>query len=195
MILLSLIYFEFDYKDQTKPALLILLKEGHNYLKKIKVPHWIDFGTLLGSFREGKVIEYDNDVDFGFPIEYADVVLNNKHLLPKYIEFYDTSKKHGYPKFGIMHKTLGGNCDFYSYSRLQNGKLRYNLDPGYKSILDGRDIPYDFIYPLRDCKINNISVKCPNKTEQYLRHRYGYIGYNGIKDKQTGWYIPSSLKN
>lgn len=171
-------------------VLLILLSVGHEYLKKINVPHWIDFGTLLGSFREGKIIQYDHDIDFGFPIEYADIVKNNVHLLPNDITFYDTSKIHGFPKYGIMHKTLGGNCDFYSYSKLSNGKLRYNLRSDYKGTLDSRDVPHDFIYPLKNCKINDINVLCPNKTEKYLRYRYGYIGRNAIRDSQSGWYYP-----
>lgn len=191
ILILLIIYNHIEITNKpnkTNPALPILLKAGHEYLEKIKVPHWIDFGTLLGSFREGKIIEYDNDVDFGFPIEYAHIVKNNKHLLPNDIVFYDTSNKHGFPKFGIMHKTLGANCDFYSYSKLANGKLRYNLESSYKGTLDGRDVPYHFIYPLKDCMINDIKVKCPHKTEKYLRFRYGYIGYGGVKDQKTGWY-------
>jgi phosphorylcholine metabolism protein LicD len=35
-------------------------------LKESKVVYWIDFGTLLGAFRNGKVISHDHDIDFCF---------------------------------------------------------------------------------------------------------------------------------
>ena len=35
-------------------------------LKKSGVTYWIDYGTLLGAARNGKVIPHDHDIDFCF---------------------------------------------------------------------------------------------------------------------------------
>ncbi len=37
-----------------------------------KVPFVVDFGTLLGLVRDGDIINWDDDIDFSLPEEYAD---------------------------------------------------------------------------------------------------------------------------
>lgn len=46
-------------------AALENLKEIKDIFDKIGVEFWLDHGTLLGAFRDGKIIEWDSDVDLG----------------------------------------------------------------------------------------------------------------------------------
>lgn len=41
------------------------LREIKDVLDKNNVNYWLDFGTLLGAVRSGKLIEWDSDVDLG----------------------------------------------------------------------------------------------------------------------------------
>jgi hypothetical protein len=43
-------------------------------LTENKIPWWLEGGSLLGCYREGKRIEGDTDYDLGYPMEYAEKV-------------------------------------------------------------------------------------------------------------------------
>lgn len=45
--------------------LLELVDDVHAVLAAHGVPHWLDFGTLLGAVRDGELIPWDTDADFG----------------------------------------------------------------------------------------------------------------------------------
>ena len=41
------------------------LREIKDILDKNNVKFWLDAGTLLGAVRDGKIIEWDNNIDLG----------------------------------------------------------------------------------------------------------------------------------
>ena len=44
-------------------------------LNEHNIPWWPEAGSMLGCYREGKRIEWDDDYDIGYPVEYAKSVL------------------------------------------------------------------------------------------------------------------------
>lgn len=51
------------FKSLAPEALKRLSHTFKNYNKPLEI--WLEFGTLLGAYRDGKIIDYDYDLDFG----------------------------------------------------------------------------------------------------------------------------------
>ena len=51
------------------------LKQIKNLLDKHNIEHWLDEGTLLGVVREGKLIEWDHDIDLGTWIKNIEKII------------------------------------------------------------------------------------------------------------------------
>ena len=41
------------------------LRQVKEVLDNYDVEYWLDYGTLLGAVRDGKIIPWDNDIDLG----------------------------------------------------------------------------------------------------------------------------------
>ncbi len=59
-------------------------------LKVSGIPFWLEAGSMLGAAREGKRIEWDNDYDIAYPIQYAPDVLEALQVLKTSLIPYDT---------------------------------------------------------------------------------------------------------
>ena len=51
--------------NENESGLVSILRETKKVLDSHGVTFWLDCGTLLGAVREGKLLEWDNDVDLG----------------------------------------------------------------------------------------------------------------------------------
>lgn len=68
---------DLENKDQLKlQALEITLRQ----LDFLQIPHWVCNGTLLGIIRDGQLIPWDTDLDFGIPSEFNDIELYKSFL-------------------------------------------------------------------------------------------------------------------
>jgi hypothetical protein len=111
------------------------------------------------------------------------------HLLDPDYEFYDTSPRHRGPKYGIMHRKFGGNCDFYTYKRVEGRQLRICLGDAWHGTMDARDIPEEMVFPLEPIEIDGITLMRPRQIREYLVHRYGYIDHPAVlKSDGSGHY-------
>ncbi|HCL00161.1 MAG TPA: hypothetical protein DHW42_08685 [Candidatus Marinimicrobia bacterium] len=69
------------YRKQMKKMILNVI----DILEKNNIPYWLDEGTLLGIIREGDLLPWDHDADFGIPGEYAQKVIDLRYkFFPKY---------------------------------------------------------------------------------------------------------------
>jgi len=177
---------------RTRPQKMLnamLLRAAADFLKKCGIEFWIDYGTLLGQSRGEGLLSHEHDVDLSVMEEAYPLLQRQLHLLDPDCEFYDTSYRHDGPKCGITHRRFGGNCDFYTYRRLENGSLRICLGPEWHGTMDARDIPADLIFPLEHVRMNGLPVLRPGRTRDYLEHRYGYIHHPAVlKDDGSGHY-------
>ena len=138
---------------------------------------WLDFGTLLGYYRENDFISHDLDMDFGVQVssfEEFEVVekylINNGFNRTK--EFYFNKKL-----VELSYSYKGLNVDFIIYNK-KNDRVSSDTIFFMTNALGNptRYEVYHYEIPfsgLKGCYFKGIKVKVPENTQEYLRTLYG----------------------
>ena len=138
---------------------------------------WLDFGTLLGYYRENDFISHDLDMDFGVQVssfEEFEVVekylINNGFNRTK--EFYFNKKL-----VELSYSYKGLNVDFIIYNK-ENDRVSSDTIFFMTNALGNptRYEVYHYEIPfsgLKGCYFKGIKVKVPENTQEYLRTLYG----------------------
>ena len=137
---------------------------------------WLDFGTLLGIYRDKGLIKHDLDMDFGIVIDdYLDFQEKEKELLNK---GFQKTRELYYNKelMEISYDYKGLNVDFIVYKK-EEGYVK-SVVVGY--LLDALNRPckyesskYEIKFDgLKDYDFEGIKVKIPLNTHEYLEYQY-----------------------
>lgn len=163
-------YFDAENKD--------MLQAYCNALNKAGVKFWLEFGTLLGYYREHGFIAHDMDVDTGTYFENAAIVQKSLEnagfkLVREYKVWGDGGMEQCY-----LYKHI--TIDVF-YFRKDDNKMYCNsfyvLDN--VSIAVNKPIPFGvkrIEVPLMDyvpAKFYDCDVFVPEETDRYLRVHYG----------------------
>lgn len=136
-------------------------------------------GSLLGSYRNSKIICHDYDLDFGI-LEYD---FNNfydriKDIITKYPEYELVLYKLPYYKMlKLVHKKTRLNADIDIFLISDNGNTIRQYAPGfyttkyYKNCMV--NYPIDWFFPLKQGFLENRTVFVPSKPEKLLECFYG----------------------
>lgn len=172
-----------NYQNKKISHLQQIYQVTNGYLKTLGVDYWLDFGTLLGYYREQGILPHDIDVDFGVSELYFEKIWTSQHLLPKGFTMYDTTHKHRGPKLFINYK--GFDVDLYFYEDTGDKLASYEVTK-YPSEMK----PFDknLAFPLIKVDFLGSSTFVPNSSKEYLEHYYGYIGKNGVRNESTGYW-------
>ena len=144
-------------------------------LKKYDI--WLDFGTLLGYYRERDFINHDLDMDFGIIIpNYADFLVVEKELLDK---GFQRTKEFYFDKnlVELSYNYKGLNVDFILYKKDSNKISSDTIF--YMTNALGNPTRYEVyhyelpFFDLQECNFKNIVVKIPGNVEEYLSNLYG----------------------
>ena len=138
---------------------------------------WLDFGTLLGYYRENDFISHDLDMDFGVQVssfEEFEVIekplINNDFNRTK--EFYFNKNL-----VELSYSYKGLNVDFIIYKK-ENDKVSSDTIFFMTNAL-GKPTRYEVYHyeipfsGLKECEFKGKKVKIPNNTQEYLRTLYG----------------------
>ena len=138
---------------------------------------WLDFGTLLGYYRERDFINHDLDMDFGIIIpNYADFLVVEKELLDK---GFQRTKEFYFDKnlVELSYNYKGLNVDFILYKKDSNKISSDTIF--YMTNALGNPTRYEvYHYELpfngvEECNFKNTIVKIPGNVEEYLSNLYG----------------------
>ncbi len=161
-----------------------MLRKSAGFLNLIGEEYWIDFGTLLGFFREKGIIPHDIDVDFSIHESSYQKILANMDKIPDGFIFYDTSKNHYGPKCYLSFK--GFDVDIYCYEDLGD-KMRSYENSRYHN--ERQKIPKHLIYPLREEKLLGTRIFVPANPKKYLEFIYGSLSKDAQRDKNSGFWV------
>ena len=93
--------------NDTQRYILQVLREVVRVLDEMKVPYYMQGGTMLGAIRHGGFIPWDDDVDLGIPrADYERMLKEVAALLPENLELrtYDDETDHHYYFARIVDK-------------------------------------------------------------------------------------------
>lgn len=181
-----------------KEALKIIV----DLLYQANIPFWIDCGTLLGAYRYGGVIPWDNDLDLAVLVDDFQNVMNVLHQLdPKKFVVQDWSnrtREHTYLRVYIRENK--NHIDIY-HNRIDptTRTIATILSHEESNFMSKKWIErekcytvprsYETIFPLKRALFDGIEVPIPNQTEAYLQLQYGAdISPVKIYSEETGQY-------
>ena len=161
-----------------------LLRENFQEVLKIiynsqlnKYDLWLDFGTLLGFYRENDFINHDLDMDFGIIInDYDDFLEKEKYLIKKGFsrtkEFYYKNRL-----VELSYSYKGLNVDFIVYRRkadvIESDTIFFMTNALGKPTryeVSNYSLPFS---ELEEHNFKAVEIKVPNNAREYLSKLYG----------------------
>lgn len=162
------------------------LKDIAQVLNDAGLPWWVDCGTLLGAYRYGGVIPWDNDIDIALLLpDFQNARRAFNCLDPEKYMVQDWSGR-DYPNtfFKIYVRETGDMIDIYFYDINKNEKICAYVFALDKSLFffewwkQGerrftKPVSFDKIFPLKKALFDGIEVFVPNDPIPFLQRYYG----------------------
>lgn len=181
-------------KNYGVDALRILYDES----KKYGVELWLDFGTLLGWYREKDFISYDMDIDLGAFYKDIDKFQKMQKSLIEKGFIYSRTFEYDGEIVEESYSYQGLNVDIVYYKEQEGAKniysylIVYGMDFEKKPMGIEGYIEQNSIQGLKKIDFKGLEVSVPANTEEYLKNYYGetfMIPIPNFDWKASGLYI------
>ncbi len=154
--------------------LLELIGFAHELLTEHGILHWLEYGTLLGAVRDGELIPWDWDADFGILARDADAVLT----LRDEIEAAGHHVCLGDPASIRLHYSEVNRLGLDLWMWHERGDLLDSVEDDplvlWPGMHDRASFPAAFVEQLADVELHGTWLPAPSPVEVLLaEHRYG----------------------
>lgn len=148
-------------------------------LYKMGLDFWLENGTLLGYYREGKFIENDTDIDLGL-FDFKEGIV--EEFKKKGFELY---KEYGDKKTGLQYSLIrnGYKLDLFFFKKKRDGYYQYVWGEN----------KYSYKFPkftLKKARFYGMEFNIPHDTEKHLEAQYG-----DWKEPKPEWDYINDPKN
>jgi hypothetical protein len=154
--------------------LLELIGFAHELLAEHSILHWLDYGTLLGAVRDGALIPWDWDADFGILARDADAVL----ALRDEIEAAGHHVYLGDPASIRLYYSETNQLGLDLWMWQEQGDLLVSADDDplvlWPGMHDRASFPVAFVEQLTEIELEGTWLPAPSPVDVLLaEHRYG----------------------
>lgn len=154
--------------------MLDLICELDRICKKLEVPYWLDFGTLLGAQRHAGFVPWDDDADCGMLYDdmAAKIDLIKQEISPRFefsVRTADVKITCG--RIINKDKSFESHLDVFAYEDLGD-KMRAMLT-SFKIPNINDIVPKKLILPTSKILFEGKELSAPADVDFYLRGRYG----------------------
>jgi phosphorylcholine metabolism protein LicD len=166
-----------------------VLELADKAFKKSGVFYWLEFGTLLGVYRDGKLIEYDTDLDVG--VFLNDYSINLEIELKKlgFKQEHEFLVDDGLVGREQTFSRNGINLDVFYFQKTEDGMFCHLFPYNEQKQRVVRQINTS-VNTFKTKEWQSITVNIPEDTNQRLTDTYGDYSIK-IKD----WYTPDAALN
>ena len=205
-------------KDSYDKALFNTLKYGsHRVELARKLIPWLnkfpggliwflESGTLLGAYRNGKMLDHDDDFDLGFYLPKKNLsilrrlntYLKDAGFNCRIVDTYCTKVEIFDPKHGKYSlKNREGNPDFHNVTVDITMFIDSPGKPGMVTFLHNHaekgdlHVPITTVSRLDSLEYEGYHWPVPSNTKKFLEGIYGYIGHGAIYNPLTFRYEKS----
>ena len=162
---------------------------------------FLDGGTLLGAYRNGKMLPHDDDFDYGIYVPDQESLMPLLESLKAYLEATLPEKYGARVVTSYSKKVEVYQPEFGKYPLRDTDY--HNVTVDITSFVDDGEgnlrmphFSYDWfrtrrenVLPLSSIAYEGETFPAPNNPEQVLVDMYGYIGEGAVFDPQTKKYI------
>ena len=159
-----------------------VLLEAKKALDSVNILFWLDFGTLLGVYRDGAFLPNDLDIDIGLFLDNYSIELENamkKQGFELIKEFSINNKKYGLEQTYMLK---GVTIDLFYYT-IKDDIMYSHLFHNFPNLtytesikVKGGFLPIEQYLPLSsfdEISFLNQKFTVPTPTDQYLSYHYG----------------------
>jgi LicD family protein len=153
--------------------LICLMEFVHTLLEQHQITHWLEFGSLLGAVRDGHLIPWDPDVDFGILLADVERVLALGPEIERAGHRLDTSHP---GMLQIMFSARNArHLDLFPF-RIDAGIVTMAHPVGYNwpGTAGTRPFPVSYIEAMGPVVVEGLELPAPSPVERFLiDHRFG----------------------